>query len=50
MDEMGSKYGYEASREEDEPPKKDDILVAVVRQPLAQHTPAHTKPCANHDF
>jgi hypothetical protein len=33
--EMSSKDGDESAGEEDEPAEKDDILVAVVRQPLA---------------
>jgi hypothetical protein len=50
VNEMCAENGDESAREEDEPAKEDDVLVALVWQPLAQHAPAHAKRRPNHNL
>ena len=50
VNEMGPEDGDKAAREEDEPAEEDDILMAVVGQPLAQHAPAHTERRPNYNL
>jgi hypothetical protein len=47
---MSTENGDEAAGEEDEPAKENDILVALVGQPLAQHAPAHAKCRPDHNL
>jgi hypothetical protein len=47
---MSAENGDESAGEEDEPAKEDDVLVALVGQPLAQHAPAHAKRRPNHNL